>query len=89
MGLIDGKITYTITLPEYLTSEQINCMKNYKEFFYDKCDFLSMKVNVSEKTEYNTLMRNLITENEIYNLNFENNLDILYNEIDNQKRNSK
>lgn len=88
-GLIDGKITYTIALPENLTEQQINYMKQMKEYFIEKCDIFSTYVNTSNKTEYNTIMRNLTIENKIYNLNFKNQIDILYNEIDNQKRNSK
>lgn len=89
LGLLSGKITYTITLPSSLSNPQISYMENQKENFYSKCDFLGIYVNTDEKTKYNTLMRNLILENEIYNLKFEHITDILYNEVDNQKRNSK
>lgn len=88
-GLIDGKITYTVALPEVLTEQQINYMNKNKEYFNGKCDIFSVYVNTDTKTEYNTIMRNLTIENKIYKLGFKNQLDILYNEIDNQKRNSK
>lgn len=88
-GLIDGKKTYTIALPEILSNEQIKYMKEKKEYLINKCDIHSVFVNTHNKTEYNTIMRNLTIENKIYNLNFINQVDILYNEIDNQKRNSK
>lgn len=88
-GLINGKITYTITLPEIRTEEQIEYIHSQRKFLEEKCDIYSVYVNTNTKTEYNTLMRDLTLENKIYKLGFEKQIDILYNEIDNQKRNSK
>lgn len=88
-GLINGKITYTITLPEIRSKVQREYIHNQRKFLEEKCDIYSVYVNTNTKTEYNTLMRDLTLENKIYKLGFKNQLDILYNEIDNQKRNSK
>lgn len=89
IGLLDGKITYTVAIPKNLSNEQINFMEKEKEYFYEKCDFIGIYVDCDEKTEYNDDIRDLILENKIYNLKFKNRMDILYNEIESQKRNSK
>lgn len=88
--ILNGKYHAVIYLPEQLTEKQIAFFEENKALFYEKydSDIVGVGVYTSKPLEYNSSHKNfrdLNIESIIRGDNINNNLDLLYNEIEHQK----
>lgn len=82
----DAAIFY---LPSQLNLYQINFLKDNEELIRKKYSYIETAIYSDKKTDYNTDYRNLQIEAQIYRKNFNDNIDLLYEEINSQIINQK
>lgn len=82
----DAAIFY---LPSQLNLYQIEFLKENEELIRKKYSYIETAIYSDKKTDYNSDYRDLQIEGRIYRKNFNNNIDLLYEEINNQVINQK
>lgn len=82
----DAAIFY---LPSQLNLYQIQFLKENEELIRKKYSYIETAIYSDKKTDYNSDYRDLQIEGRIYRKNFNNNIDLLYEEINNQAINQK
>lgn len=76
-------------LPSLLNLYQIEFLKENEELIRKKYSYIETAIYSDKKLDYNSDYRDLQKESIIYRKNFNNNIDLLYEELNNQVINQK